>query len=113
MGSIVLRRSAYSGSRRRSVLHAAKSCFHALVQPRRCRRLEEVRSTCVFAYSCLLAQQWIDMKRAPELPTLDYQPIKYGGPSAEQVLQLRKGFLNPGIFLHYKKPLMLVEGKMQ
>ncbi len=26
---------------------------------------------------------------------------------------LRKEFLNPGIFLYYKKPIMLVEGKMQ
>jgi len=46
------------------------------------------------------------MKRAPVLPSLDYQPIKYGGPSAEEVLQLRKDFLNPGIFLYYKRPLM-------
>jgi alanine-glyoxylate transaminase/(R)-3-amino-2-methylpropionate-pyruvate transaminase len=53
------------------------------------------------------------MKRAPVLPSLDYQPIKYGGRSAEEVLQLRKEFLNPGIFLYYKRPLMLVEGKMQ
>src|SRR6478672_6951464 len=53
------------------------------------------------------------MKRAPGLPSFDYQPIKYGGPSVDEVLQLRKEFLNPGIFLYYKKPLMLVEGKMQ
>ncbi|HMF45519.1 MAG TPA: aminotransferase class III-fold pyridoxal phosphate-dependent enzyme [Candidatus Udaeobacter sp.] len=53
------------------------------------------------------------MKGAPTLPSLDYQPIKYGGPSVDEVLQLRKEFLNPGIFLYYKKPLMLVQGKMQ
>jgi alanine-glyoxylate transaminase / (R)-3-amino-2-methylpropionate-pyruvate transaminase len=53
------------------------------------------------------------MKRAPALPSFDHQPIKYGGRSADEVLQLRKEFLNPGIFLYYKKPLMLVEGKMQ
>jgi alanine-glyoxylate transaminase/(R)-3-amino-2-methylpropionate-pyruvate transaminase len=29
------------------------------------------------------------------------------------VLRLRRDFLNPGIFLYYKKPLMLVEGKAQ
>ncbi|HJX97968.1 MAG TPA: aminotransferase class III-fold pyridoxal phosphate-dependent enzyme, partial [Chthoniobacterales bacterium] len=29
------------------------------------------------------------------------------------VLRLRKEFLNPGIFLYYKKPFMMVEGKMQ
>ena len=53
------------------------------------------------------------MKQVPALPSFDYQPIKYAGPSADKVLQLRKEFLNPGIFLYYKKPLMLVEGKMQ
>jgi alanine-glyoxylate transaminase / (R)-3-amino-2-methylpropionate-pyruvate transaminase len=53
------------------------------------------------------------MKHAPALPSFDYQPIKYAGPSADEVLQLRKEFLNPGIFLYYKKPLMLAEGKMQ
>lgn len=53
------------------------------------------------------------MKRAPALPAFDHQLIKYGGRSADEVLQLRQEFLNPGIFLYYKKPLMLVEGKMQ
>jgi len=32
-------------------------------------------------------------------------------PSADEVLRLRKEFLNPGIFLYYKKPIMFVEGK--
>ena len=52
------------------------------------------------------------MKSIP-LPPNDYQPQKYSGPSADEVLRLRKEFLNPGIFLYYKKPIMLVEGKMQ
>src|SRR5256885_563816 len=49
----------------------------------------------------------------PELPPFKDQPKKYDGPSADEVLRLRQQFLNPGIFLYYKKPLMLVEGKMQ
>jgi alanine-glyoxylate transaminase/(R)-3-amino-2-methylpropionate-pyruvate transaminase len=53
------------------------------------------------------------MIRTPELPVFNYQPQPYGGPSAEEVLRLRRKFLNPGIFLYYKKPLMLVEGKGQ
>jgi alanine-glyoxylate transaminase / (R)-3-amino-2-methylpropionate-pyruvate transaminase len=53
------------------------------------------------------------MKRTPRLRAFDHQPIKYVGLSAHEVLRLRKEFLNPGIFLYYKKPLMLVEGKMQ
>jgi alanine-glyoxylate transaminase/(R)-3-amino-2-methylpropionate-pyruvate transaminase len=51
--------------------------------------------------------------KAPELPRFDYEPTTYHGPSADDVLRLRKEFLNPGIFLYYQNPLMLVEGKMQ
>ena len=51
--------------------------------------------------------------QAPQLPPFDHQPQPYAGPSADEILRLRKEFLNPGIFLYYKKPLMLVEGKMQ
>jgi alanine-glyoxylate transaminase/(R)-3-amino-2-methylpropionate-pyruvate transaminase len=49
----------------------------------------------------------------PDLPPFDHQPAKYSGPSADEVLRLRREFLNPGIFIYYKKPIMLVEGKMQ
>jgi alanine-glyoxylate transaminase / (R)-3-amino-2-methylpropionate-pyruvate transaminase len=53
------------------------------------------------------------MMHTPEPPPFDYQPQPYRGPSAEQVLRLRRQFLNPGIFLYYKRPLMIVEGKGQ
>jgi len=49
----------------------------------------------------------------PVLPHFDYEPKPYAGPSADEVLRLRKQFLNPGIFLYYKNPIMLVEGRMQ
>jgi hypothetical protein len=49
----------------------------------------------------------------PTLPPTSHTPQKYAGPSAAEVLARRKQFLNPGIFLYYKEPLMLVEGKMQ
>ncbi len=51
--------------------------------------------------------------KTPELPPFDQQPHKYSGPLLDEVARLRKEFLNPGIFLYYKTPLMLVEGKMQ
>ena len=51
--------------------------------------------------------------KLPELPPFQHQPKKYSGPSPDEVMRLRKEFLNPGIFLYYKKPLMMVEGKMQ
>jgi alanine-glyoxylate transaminase/(R)-3-amino-2-methylpropionate-pyruvate transaminase len=54
-----------------------------------------------------------EMMQPPELPPFDYQPEPYRGPSAEEVLSLRRQFLNPGIFLYYKRPLMIVEGKGQ
>lgn len=53
------------------------------------------------------------MMQAPELPPFGYQPQPYRGPSAEEVLRLRRQFLNPGIFLYYKRPLMIVEGRGQ
>src|SRR3954463_11298392 len=51
--------------------------------------------------------------KIPDLPPFNHQPAKYNGPSADEVLRIRREFLNPGIFLYYKKPIMLVEGRMQ
>jgi alanine-glyoxylate transaminase / (R)-3-amino-2-methylpropionate-pyruvate transaminase len=52
------------------------------------------------------------MKNIP-LPPCNHTPKKYTGPSAAEVLALRKQFMNPAIFLYYKNPIMLVEGSMQ
>jgi alanine-glyoxylate transaminase/(R)-3-amino-2-methylpropionate-pyruvate transaminase len=52
------------------------------------------------------------MKTIP-LPPTTHTPAPYAGPSLEQVLAQRKQFLNPGLFLYYKQPIMIVEGKMQ
>lgn len=52
------------------------------------------------------------MKRVA-LPPCPVEPKVYDGPHAEEVLALRREFLNPGIFLYYQRPLMLVEGWMQ
>jgi alanine-glyoxylate transaminase / (R)-3-amino-2-methylpropionate-pyruvate transaminase len=52
------------------------------------------------------------MREVP-LPHCEFQPRPYHGPTADEVLALRREFLNPGIFLYYGKPLMLVEGWMQ
>jgi alanine-glyoxylate transaminase/(R)-3-amino-2-methylpropionate-pyruvate transaminase len=37
----------------------------------------------------------------------------YTGPSAEAIHAKRKEFLNPGLFLYYKKPMVLASGSMQ
>jgi alanine-glyoxylate transaminase/(R)-3-amino-2-methylpropionate-pyruvate transaminase len=52
------------------------------------------------------------MKSIP-LPATPHTPQPYIGPSAAAVLALRKHYLNPGLFLYYKQPIMIVEGKMQ
>src|SRR5437870_4832751 len=51
--------------------------------------------------------------KTPTLPAFNHQPKPYTGPSADELLQRRKAVLNPGLFLYYKKPMMLVEGKAQ
>ena len=51
--------------------------------------------------------------KTPILPPFDHLPRPYAGPSADDVLKLRRQFLNPGLFLFYKSPMMLVEGKGQ
>ncbi len=52
------------------------------------------------------------MKPIP-LPPTSHTPATYAGPSLEAVLAQRRQFLNPGLFLYYKQPIMIVEGKMQ
>lgn len=49
----------------------------------------------------------------PVLPAFDHQPAPYTGPSAEEVLAMRREFLSPAIFHYYKRPLMIVEGRGQ
>ena len=52
------------------------------------------------------------MKPIP-LPPTAYTPQPYTGPSAAEVLAVRRQYLSPGLFLYYRRPLMLVEGKLQ
>ena len=61
-----------------------------------------------------VAEENTTMRAAtPQLPAFAHQPQPYRGPSLDEVLRLRREYLNPGIFLYYKKPIMIVEGKMQ
>ncbi|HEY1791351.1 MAG TPA: aminotransferase class III-fold pyridoxal phosphate-dependent enzyme [Opitutaceae bacterium] len=52
------------------------------------------------------------MKQIP-LPACDHKPRPYSGPGAEEILALRREFLNPAIFHYYKKPILIVEGRGQ
>lgn len=49
----------------------------------------------------------------PTLPPCPHAPRPYCGPTASEVLALRKEHLSPAIFHYYKTPLMIVEGKGQ
>ncbi|KAA8517497.1 hypothetical protein F0562_017873 [Nyssa sinensis] len=49
----------------------------------------------------------------PKMPPFDYSPPPYTGPSADEILQKRKQYLSPSMFYLYKKPLNIVDGKMQ
>jgi alanine-glyoxylate transaminase / (R)-3-amino-2-methylpropionate-pyruvate transaminase len=52
------------------------------------------------------------MKNIP-LPPSDFKPEPYSGPSAEEVLALRRQYLTPSLFTYYRKPVMIVQGRGQ
>lgn len=39
----------------------------------------------------------------PQIPPFNYTPRPYEGPLADEILAKRKKFLNPALFLYYKK----------
>jgi alanine-glyoxylate transaminase/(R)-3-amino-2-methylpropionate-pyruvate transaminase len=47
------------------------------------------------------------------LPDCDHTPAPYAGPSKDEILALRREYLNPGLLLYYKDPVCIVEGHMQ
>jgi alanine-glyoxylate transaminase/(R)-3-amino-2-methylpropionate-pyruvate transaminase len=47
------------------------------------------------------------------MPPFDYKPQPYTGPSKEEVIALRKKYLSPALFWHFREPVMITEGKMQ
>ncbi|OVA17238.1 Aminotransferase class-III [Macleaya cordata] len=49
----------------------------------------------------------------PKMPHFDYSPPPYTGPSAAEIMHKRKQYLSPSLFCFYKKPLHVVDGKMQ
>ncbi|KAJ0988591.1 hypothetical protein J5N97_006947 [Dioscorea zingiberensis] len=49
----------------------------------------------------------------PELPPFDHVPRPYRGMPGDEILRKRQRFLGPSIFYYYKKPINIVEGKMQ
>lgn len=53
------------------------------------------------------------MSKQPQMPATELKPQPYTGPDFAQTMALRKQYLSPGLFLYYKNPIMIVEGKQQ
>lgn len=49
----------------------------------------------------------------PFLPSYNYQPKPYNGPSLQEVAHLRQEYINPVVTTYYQEPIMIVEGSMQ
>jgi alanine-glyoxylate transaminase / (R)-3-amino-2-methylpropionate-pyruvate transaminase len=55
-----------------------------------------------------------DVLKPPlEMPPFAYTPRPYRGPSRDEVLAMRRRYVNPAVFTLYRDPLMIVEGKLQ
>ena len=48
-----------------------------------------------------------------EMPPTEHRPRPYTGPSRDEVLAMRKQYINPAVFTIYREPIMIVEGFMQ
>ena len=51
-------------------------------------------------------------KRIP-LPVCSHVPAPYNGPSRDEILALRREYVNPGVLTYYKDPICIIEGHMQ
>ncbi|HOW71702.1 MAG TPA: aspartate aminotransferase family protein [Phycisphaerae bacterium] len=49
----------------------------------------------------------------PMLPPCDHAPARYTGPGPEEILALRRDYLGPGAFTYYRRPLCILEGRLQ
>lgn len=47
------------------------------------------------------------------MPISAHRPAVYAGPTRDEILALRREYLNPGLLLYYDEPLCIVEGHMQ
>ncbi|KAL3826183.1 hypothetical protein ACJIZ3_022212 [Penstemon smallii] len=63
------------------------------------------------AGACTAANDVIEV--SPRIPSFDYTPPAYTGPTADEILKKRKEFLSPSMFYFYSKPVNIVHGKMQ
>src|SRR5919107_108716 len=48
-----------------------------------------------------------------QMPPTDHVPRPYTGPSRDEILAMRRQFVNPAVFTLYREPILIVEGHMQ
>ncbi|KAK8548243.1 hypothetical protein V6N13_054951 [Hibiscus sabdariffa] len=66
-----------------------------------------------FSQAALKEVDTKDGVKVPKMPSFDYSPPPYTGPSAAEILSKRKEYLSPSMFYFYNKPLNIVDGRMQ
>ena len=47
------------------------------------------------------------------MPAIDHVPRPYTGPTREEILAMRRQYVNPAVLTLYREPLLIVEGHMQ
>ena len=47
------------------------------------------------------------------MPPCEHVPRPYTGPSRDEIVAMRKQFVNPAVFTLYREPILIVEGHMQ
>ncbi len=50
---------------------------------------------------------------SPRLPDTSLEPAPYDGPSRDEVLELRRRYLTPGLVTMYREPVLITQGAMQ
>ena len=60
-----------------------------------------------------MSEPHIPLKSGRPLPPCAHQPASYTGPTREEIIALRREYVNPGLFTYYREPLCIVEGHMQ
>jgi alanine-glyoxylate transaminase / (R)-3-amino-2-methylpropionate-pyruvate transaminase len=52
-------------------------------------------------------------EKRSDMPPCEHKPSAYTGPSRDEVIELRRQYVSPGVFTYYRTPIQIVEGFMQ
>jgi alanine-glyoxylate transaminase / (R)-3-amino-2-methylpropionate-pyruvate transaminase len=60
-----------------------------------------------------MTDQHIPLSSGKSLPPCPHRPSTYTGPTRDEIVALRREYVNPGLFPYYREPICIVEGHMQ